>query len=233
MRVISGAVWMLLVLASLIVGCDMPRDPEGTLRRATDGVLRVGVSANPPWTKVTDKAVTGIEAELVDAFAREIGARVEWTVGTETELLQALARFELDLVIAGLTRGTPWQRQVALTRAYVETASLIGLPPEVPWPGSLNGQEILARPGDPAIARARRRGARIVSARDLAAADRPVLAADWELQAWDFAPTGTILEQHAHVMAAPPGENALLLRLQRFLNERQNDVRAALPGMAR
>lgn len=110
--------WLAL-LPTLAAGCDLPRDPAGTLERARGGVLRVGAATAPPWVvHRTDGRVAGVEAELVAEFARTLGARVEWHRGSADELLAKLEKRELDVVIAGLTAATPWATHVGITRPY-------------------------------------------------------------------------------------------------------------------
>lgn len=105
-----------------LVGCDLPRDPEETLSRARNGVLRVGVTPHEPWVESdSGRPPTGIEPAVVEEFARQLGADVRWYRGSETEVLTALEEFELDLVIGGLTDDTLWSDRVGLTQPYVET----------------------------------------------------------------------------------------------------------------
>lgn len=110
----------------LTVGCAVdrfPRDPEGTLERVSGGVLRVGVSENPPWTRVADDGtVTGTEADIVTGYAQMIGARIAWTSGAESQLIEQLDRGQLDLVIGGLRSDLPWQSHAAYTRPYASQA---------------------------------------------------------------------------------------------------------------
>ena len=152
------AAWALLstllaVLGAVLVlggcGATIPSDPDGTLEQVRGGLLRVGVSTNPPWTHVVDGEPTGLEPGLVEDFAASLDADVSWTVGGEHDLVARLERGELDLVVGGLTAASPWGGSVALTVPYVETTG----------------------------------------------------------------PHGTEL----HVMAAPAGENAFLVELERFL----------------
>ena len=137
-------------------GLKMPSDPEGTLDRVAGGTLRVGISHNPPWTETgtgsdpanagtgsdtvsrtgpgeatagtgsTGTAPAGTEAELVRAFAAEHNARVEWVSGGESNLVRRLERGELDLVIGGLTKDSPWSKYAALTQPYLETSNAQG-----------------------------------------------------------------------------------------------------------
>ena len=64
------------VAASLIVvlglaGCGVrPADTDGTLDRvAESGVLRAGVTENPPWTSTVDGRASGSEVALLERFA--------------------------------------------------------------------------------------------------------------------------------------------------------------------
>lgn len=119
-QALRGLLAALLVLGVLLVsGCGIPKDSRGSLDAATGGVLRVGVSANPPWTQVDAAGtVSGTEAELVERYAATIGAEIDWQVGSEAVLADAIHRADLDIFIAGLTSDSPWTDKVALTRPY-------------------------------------------------------------------------------------------------------------------
>lgn len=107
----------LLGLTSL-AACGVPRDPEGTLEQARAGMLRVGAVDSPPHLVRTTQGASGPEGELVRAFARSIGAEVDWQWGSLDDHLETLKRFELDLVAAGLTARSPWKREVAFSRPW-------------------------------------------------------------------------------------------------------------------
>jgi len=150
----------LLLTAALLAGCSggFPADPDGTLERVTGDALRVGVTANPPWTEVEDGVPpSGLEAEIVTEFAESLDAEVDWTTGSEETLVGDLEAGELDLVIGGLTGRSPWSAQAALTTPYTTVPDEHG-------------------------------------------------------------------EPEPHVMAAPLGENAFLVRLETFLLEQHRDV---------
>jgi polar amino acid transport system substrate-binding protein len=108
----------LTLVALGAMACGLPRDSNGTLERVRGHVLRAGVSPHPPWDSVTAGAVSGVEPRLVDELARGLGARAVFRVGTESELLEALERRDLDVVVAGLHDDSPWKGRVALTRPY-------------------------------------------------------------------------------------------------------------------
>ncbi|WP_129656971.1 transporter substrate-binding domain-containing protein [Rothia halotolerans] len=122
---------LLAVVSALAVlagcGTTIPADPDGTLDRVTGGTLRVGVSHQPPWTDITgDGEPSGTEAGLVRDFADSLDAEVEWETGGEEHLIHLLEEEELDVVIGGLTKDSPWERQVALTTSYREATGPAG-----------------------------------------------------------------------------------------------------------
>jgi len=124
-----GNVVVLLVAALLaLAGCDTyPADPEGTLDRVRGGTLRVGASANGDWVRITSTSgirpdrVEGREAELIQQFADQVDAKVEWVQGTEQVLAEELKHGALDVVIGGLDDKTPWSTHAGMTRPYTES----------------------------------------------------------------------------------------------------------------
>lgn len=127
----AAAATATVALAVALGGCSggFPADPDGTLERVEGGVLRAGVSANPPWTVVEDGAPpSGLEVELVTEFAETLGADVEWTTGSEEDLVGRMTGAQLDVVVAGLTGASPWSDQVALTTPYTTVPGRLGAP---------------------------------------------------------------------------------------------------------
>ena len=108
------------IVSGLVLGgcAAIPADSEGTLDRARNGTLVVGVSEHPPWTSVTNGGVEGTEVDLIRGFADDIDAQIEWHAGPESVLIGSLADGGLDIVIGGLTSDSPWQEEIALTRSY-------------------------------------------------------------------------------------------------------------------
>lgn len=109
----------LVGVMALAACAGIPVDPDGTLDRASGGILRVGMSDEPPWSAVDDGERVGVEVDLVEEFATGIDAVVEWHDGGEEALIGALDRGELDIVVGGLTDQSPWSSHAALTRPYV------------------------------------------------------------------------------------------------------------------
>lgn len=114
------------LLAVAGAACGIPRDPRGTLDRVRGGTIRVGVAERAPWVVLGRSEPTGTEPRLLRTFARGLGARITWTPGAESELMEALERGELDVVAGGITRSTAWRERVALTRPYRPTGAAHG-----------------------------------------------------------------------------------------------------------
>lgn len=115
------------------VACGLPRDPAGTLDRVRGGTLHVGFVVDTPWVIAAGPGAGGIEGAIVSALARDVRARVEWTAGSESPLLTALHDGDLDLVVAGLTKDSPWSAKVSFTRPYyVDTTIVHGERAELP-----------------------------------------------------------------------------------------------------
>lgn len=117
------ALCVVATLLLLLSGCgaSLPMDPHGTLDRAENGTLRVGVTANPPWVEIENGEPTGREPDLIREFAAQRDAIIEWTAGSEAVLTSALERGELDVVIGGFLDDTPWADMAAVTRPYTTT----------------------------------------------------------------------------------------------------------------
>jgi polar amino acid transport system substrate-binding protein len=111
MRLVSIAVSILL--AGCAIACQSNGTaPSGAQARASQlqrilesGELRVGLSGNQPPLNMTsrDGAIIGLEVDLIDALAQSMGLRARFVAKPFAELLPALDRGEVDLVISGMT----------------------------------------------------------------------------------------------------------------------------------
>jgi polar amino acid transport system substrate-binding protein len=223
------------LVAVLAAGCGVPRDPESTLDTVRGGTLRAGITASDPWTTLEGGRPGGVEVELVERFARELGARVEWVDGSEANLIGALEVRELDLVIGGLTADTPWQRKAAITRSYATTRVVVAVPASQPPPDDIAGVRVAVEAGtDAAGILEEKTDAIPVRVPDVTKVKGSAVAIDeWLLADLDLRDTGVHLIKTKHVMATPLGENAFLVRLERFLIANQGDVPALLDAEAR
>jgi ABC-type amino acid transport substrate-binding protein len=117
-RRVCGVPLLLIALSAAGCGVTVPTDPRGTLERVREGVLHAGASASGELVTIDGSEVGGTLAEIVEDFAESVDARVEWTVGSEEDLVDGLESGDLDVAIGGMTDATPWSDRVAVTRAY-------------------------------------------------------------------------------------------------------------------
>jgi polar amino acid transport system substrate-binding protein len=218
------------LMAVAAAGCGIPRDPESTLDRVRGGTLRAGITASEPWTTLEDGRPGGVEVALVERFAQELGARVEWVDGSEADLIGALEVRELDLVVGGLTADTPWQTKAAITRSYATTRIVVAVPASQPLPEDIAGMRVAVEAGtDAAGILEDKTDAIPVRVPDVTRVRGSAVAIDeWLLADLDLRDTGVHLSKVKHVMATPMGENAFLVRLERFLIAHQDEMPALL-----
>lgn len=212
----------LCILVAIAAGCSLPRDPEGTLQRVEQGTMRVGLVENPPSVGHGGAGPAGLEVRLVQRFAHELGARIQWRRGAEQASLDALKAYELDLVIGGLENDNPRRQEVGLTRPYFTNRIRVG--GRTPTPDSLKNLEIAVAEGSAWIPQLQREDALPLRLANPFAGSRPVAAPEWELARNGLAADGPTLIEEKMVMAIPPGENRWLARLERFLSSQRTRI---------
>jgi polar amino acid transport system substrate-binding protein len=218
------------LVATLVTGCNFPRDPMGTLGQVRGEEMRVGVALNEPWTQM-DGEPSGVEVELLKDFARELKAKPVFVRGTVPDMLTAAREGEIDVVIGGFTESSPVmkeQKEVGLTIPYLKTRLLVGVPSGQRPFGDLSGHEVAVESMDETAAYLKQEGAVPVLVQDLSSADKPIAAYEWQLEEWGYEPTGIKLPKEKHVMAVPLGENGWLVRLERFLNAHRDEAEELL-----
>jgi polar amino acid transport system substrate-binding protein len=228
---VRRSILTVLSITVLTVGCQYPRDPDGTLNRVDGGVMRVGVTHADPWVLIEGEEPSGgAEVALARRFARDVGARIEWVLGSEEELVDAAKEGQVDLLIAGLTNKSRWKKDVAFTRPYVQTQTVVGAPPGSSFPDDLGGVEVVVEVGtEEEGLLAQRTDAEVVPVTDLASErGKPAAVHDYLLDDLGLADTGTVLGESKHVMAVRLGENAFLVELERFLLDREGAIQALL-----
>jgi polar amino acid transport system substrate-binding protein len=212
---VRALICIALAVAGLLGACRIPEDPDGTLDRVEGGIMRVGVTESDPWVTLDGGVPTGgVEVALVRSFARDLHARIEWVDGSEEELIAALKEGSLDLVIGGLTSKSRWKQDAALTRPYVRTRTVVGVPPESSPPDDLDGVPVAAELGSEAEALLdAKTDAEVRAVRELGdVREGPVAAHDYVLDDLGLA-VGPELKEEKHVMAVRLGENAFMVRL--------------------
>lgn len=229
-RICLAAAALAAATVIALSGCQVPQDPDGTLDIVRDGTMRVGVTESDPWVDLADPDdPQGVEPELVRRFAASLNAEIEWLDGSEEELIGALKEGQLDLVVGGLTKKSPWQKEAAMTWPYLKTRLLVGVPPGASVPDDLDDVTVaFERGGEAGGLLERKTNARPLAVEELRDARGALAADEWLLDDLRVRATGVELSKHDHVMAAPLGENAWLVALERFLLRRTAEIRALL-----
>ena len=227
-----------LAVACLLAGCDpYPKDPQDTLQRVRGGVMRVGVTELAPWVWREGEEARGVEADLVRELAEELEAQIQWVWGPSEEHLAGLEHWQLDLVIGGLTTGSPWGKRIGMSRSYFAYPVVVGIPRELEAPETYKGVEI-AVPGGSKLAKpVETLGARATALHDWwregPKLNKPAAVPEWALDPWGMTHSGMELTKHKHVVAVPPGENAWLVHVERFLHARHPEMRGRLAEAVR
>jgi polar amino acid transport system substrate-binding protein len=226
-----------LALAVALAGCRFPTDTDGTLDRVRGGTLHVGVSDAAPFVVLRDgDEPRGVEVELVRRFARRLDARIRWVPGSEAELMGALHGRQLDIVIAGLTRRSPWSSEVTLTRPYLNTQLVIAAPDEATardLSEDLEGHEVAVEANSEAAAKLYEdTDATVRPVDDITAVTGPAAVPDYLLDELGLVRTDAELDEHEHAMAVSMGENAFLVELERHLLDSEREAVALLAAEA-
>ena len=225
------------VLAGLglaVAGCGIPSDAHGTLDRVRGDTLRVGIAESPPFV-IRDGEVQeprGVEADLIRAFAADLGATVVWHWGAMQDHVEALDQYELDLVAGGLPAGSPLATHVGASQPYYTGHEAIGAPPEAAVPVSWEGVRVAVPEASAIASRVEAEGAVPVRVAHPGATAGFVAGPDWQVRAWGRRPV-TQLGPADYVFGVPPGENGMLHRLDLFLADRQDWAEQALRETAR
>lgn len=211
-------------MLALVAGCEVPSDPDNTFNRVRVEGMRVGVIQSPPWACYGEEGASGIEAVLVNELAEQLDTDVTWTPGPEHELLPALQHFELDLVIGGITRSSPWKRDLAFSRPYYKSPIVVLGPPGSPALDSIKDLRVAVPPGTGIAAAVRAKGGIAVPASEPGAGQLPRALPGWRVNT--LGRSGFELKELSHVFALPPGENRWVVEVEKFLFKRKDKIPA-------
>lgn len=120
MNVPHAALARLILIFGLFLSCSVQ---AGALEDILDrGKIRVGVSLVTPWA-MKDKAgeLVGFEIEVARRLAEEMGVKPEFKVYAWTDIIAALNRGEIDVIIAGMSIAPKRALQMNFTLPYAES----------------------------------------------------------------------------------------------------------------
>jgi ABC-type amino acid transport substrate-binding protein len=111
-----------LALAAAAAACAKPAPPQtrGLAHITSSGELRVGMTGEQPPLNMTAKSgeLIGLEVALVRVLARSLGVEARLVKLPFQELLPALERGEVDIVMSGLTITPERSARVTLVGPY-------------------------------------------------------------------------------------------------------------------
>ena len=180
--------------------------------------MRVGITEHDPWT-ILEGEPEGVEVELLERFADDLDATIEWTEGSEQELFGALADGSLDVVIGGLTATNPYSKEATFTHPFHTSVLVVGIPLDSTIE-DIAGVEVMVEKATEAAGLLRKTDAVPIYVDDLGEAeDQPAAVDDWLLDDLRLRDSGVHLSESDHVMAVRFGENGWLVALEKFLLE--------------
>ena len=212
---------LFLILFFLILqACESyPNDPENSHEEARGDTLRVGVIEAPPWIVFENGEISGVEAEIIKGFAKEIDAEVEWVKGTEEELMPLLEEFELHLVAGGITSSTPWKKHIGLTGTYKKEKVFICNTTGELVPEEIEGKKVGVKKGTAVGAYVKKKKGIPVFLDSLESYKGLIAVYEHEKEKFGCQGSSLTIKTEKHVLAVPRGENNLLMTLEEFLNE--------------
>jgi hypothetical protein len=107
-RIMKSRVLMAFLVGSVLVGCDLPRDPEETLETVQGQELRVGVLK---FGQNADK-----DRPIVERLAASLEAKLVYVEADAHALFEDLKRGHLHLVIGGVPESTPFAKELGLSK---------------------------------------------------------------------------------------------------------------------
>ncbi len=121
-RLVSGLIGSILALTALVAlaGTAAAQGSKNLSRIVESGELRVGLSANQPPLNVRSKSgdIIGLEPDLARLLAGSMGVKVKFVARPFSELIPALEKGELDLVMSGMTITPERNLRVAFVGPY-------------------------------------------------------------------------------------------------------------------
>lgn len=123
-----GVICALGTLGIWLCSCSaFPKDSADAWQKAqTRGSLRVVAAPEPPWvvTSPDGQAATGIEADLIKAFAERHNLNVQWSFASQLQAVEWLQMRQADVAIAGFEHKSPIEKKAALSQPYVKAKGI-------------------------------------------------------------------------------------------------------------
>lgn len=116
-----------ILLAASLVGCAVPaKDAEPTVESAASrSILRVGVTPNyPPIVSRVDGELAGIDIDLGNEAASGLDKRLNFLELPWEELIPALTRGDIDIIMSGMSITPGRKEMIAFTEPYLHIGQM-------------------------------------------------------------------------------------------------------------
>ena len=119
------SILMVICLTLSLFACGN-KVATATTEGANSSKLIVGTSAGfPPYEYREGNKIVGIDAEIMEAIAADLGYTIEWEDMKFDSLISALASNKVDIVIAGMTVTEDRKKSVDFTETYTAAVQSI------------------------------------------------------------------------------------------------------------
>lgn len=145
-----------LVLSGAVGFWALTPADDGTLTEIKQrGTLRVGLDASfPPFESLdADGQIVGLDVDIAQAIAADLGVEPELVNIGFDGLYDALLARRVDIVISGLPHDPRWTEDVAYTRNYFNAGQVLitlANKPQITGPQDLAGQTVAVEWGSQA-----------------------------------------------------------------------------------
>ena len=126
-RTLSMLGCAVLIAAAGLSGCTTPREEKAasTDDSASLSVLRVGLTPNyPPLVDKANGKLEGIEIDLAGEVSKDLGKRIEFVELAWEELIPALNRGDIDVIMSGMSITEGRKQRIAFTEPYMHIGQM-------------------------------------------------------------------------------------------------------------
>jgi len=200
------------------VSCDFPKDPDDSFEKSKNDRLMTGIIPGSPWITFENGIPSGIEAEIVNDFAARNNLQVQWVTGTEDALLSLLKERKLHIVAGGLIKDTPWKKEIGMTRVYRKEKIIVAYEDTLPEPAKIKDLPVcynIERPFAEWIGK--KGGIALFEGDSMCRGYFAIYESEAEQQGLN--PTSIVLHEEKHIIAVAPGENSLLFKLEKSIQD--------------
>src|SRR5262249_13144557 len=113
---------VLLLAVTLVAACGPPSPPARPVPTAAGAMIRVGTSPDaPPMSFIQNGKITGIEPDFSQALADQLRRPVQLVPMRWGDLVPALLRGNIDMIMSGMTVTRARQVRIAFGDSYLQS----------------------------------------------------------------------------------------------------------------